>query len=300
VLLGIDVRDTDIVAVVANDRGEVVARATGDRESTGDLAETAGALAATVGTVARSLGSHSPTHVGAAVDDPSNGIAASVVAAVAQAGLPAARIISRGSAVALAEQWCGAASGASHVVALIASDRVHAGVIIDGTLFEGAHGRAGFASWFALNPVEREDYRKVGCLEAEAGAGGIVRRFIWRVKAGDMSRAQDAVQGDLSKLTVSRILEAARAGDGVAISVVRDTSKYLGMTIGNLVSLLDPEVVVLGGLYADAADLLIETSTIEAGRRMSPRAAESVRVVAGTLGDQASAIGAARAAMIAR
>ncbi len=223
--------------------------------------------------------------------------AVAVVAPVADvAGLSSVRILSRGPAVALAEHWCGAARGAGNVVALIATDRVDAGIILRGELLEGAHGRAGAASWLAMNPVEREDYRKLGCLEAEAGATGIVRRFIWRVKAGDFSRAADA-NTDLTTITVQQILDAARSGDGVAISVVRDTTKYLGMTIGNVVSLFDPDLVVLGGLYAEAADLLIDQSRAEALRRVSPRAAESLQVVPGALGEDAAAIGAARAAL---
>ena len=58
--------------------------------------------------------------------------------------------------------------------------------------------RAASIAWLALNPVEREDYRKIGCLEAEVAAAGIVRRLIWRIKAGDRSRVADAVGGDLS------------------------------------------------------------------------------------------------------
>ena len=61
-------------------------------------------------------------------------------------------------------------------------------------------GRRSIA-WLALNPVEREDYRKIGCLEAEVAAAGIVRRLIWRIKAGDRSQVADAVGGDFSGIT---------------------------------------------------------------------------------------------------
>ena len=54
------------------------------------------------------------------------------------------------------------------------------------------------------------------------------------------------------------MLDAARQGDGVSISVVRDTAKYLGMAAANLVVVADPEMLVLGGIMASAADLLIE------------------------------------------
>jgi glucokinase len=287
VFLGVDLREAAAVAVAVTESGEVAARASADGP-------------AAIPDAIRGLGRQSHTGRGAAVRDTSDEETADMVAAVAAAsGSQPVKVVSRGAAVALAEHWIGAARGAGNVVALVASDRVHAGIILNGSLLEGAHGRAGAASWLAMNPVEREDYRKLGCLEAEAGATGIVRRFVWRVKAGDMSRAA-AAPADLSTITVQKILDAARGGDGVAISVVRDTTKYLGMTIGNIVSLFDPDLVVLGGLYAEAADLLIDQSRAEALRRISPRAAESLRVVPATLGDDAAAIGAARAAIGAR
>jgi glucokinase len=201
--------------------------------------------------------------------------------------------------VALAEQWCGAAKGADHVVALTAADCVLAGIVVAGRPFEGAHGLAGAAGWLALNPVEREDYRKLGCLEAEIGAIGIVRRLVWRLKSGDRSRVLEMAGGDMAAITVVQVFDAARQGDGVAISVVRDTARYVGMAIGNLVAVVDPEVVVLGGLMAEAADLLLEPARAEALRRMPAQVSRAVRIEPATLGADAGALGAARAAMLA-
>jgi glucokinase len=171
--------------------------------------------------------------------------------------------------------------------------------VCDGRPFEGAHGLAGSAGWLALNPVEREDYRQLGCLEAEIGVSGIVRRLVWRLKAGDMSRVLDMANGDMSAITVRQIFEAARAGDGVAISVVRDTARYIGMAVGNLCSVVDPDVVVLGGLIADAADLMVEPARAEATRRMPARLSHTVRITTAMLGEDGPALGAARAAMLA-
>jgi glucokinase len=202
--------------------------------------------------------------------------------------------------VALAEYWRGAAQGARLAIALTAGDGVHAGVVIDGRPFEGAHGLAGAAGWLALNPVERDDYRRVGCLEAEIGSAGIVRRLVWRLKSGDTSRVLDMADGQLSAITVPHIFDAARQGDGVAIAVVRDTARYIGMAVSNLVAMFDPDVVVLGGLMAEAGDLLVEPSRTEAARRISPGHATAVQIVPGAVGDEAAALGAARAAFIAR
>lgn len=163
----------------------------------------------------------------------------------------------------------------------------------------GAGGRAASAAWLALNPVEREDYRKGGCLEAEVAASGIVRRLIWRIKAGDRSRVQDLVSGDLAAVTLNHVLDAAREGDGVSISVMRDTAKYLGMAAANLVVVVDPEILVLGGIMSSAADLLLEPVRTEVSRRLPPAMMEALTIAPGTLGADAAAIGAARLATIA-
>jgi glucokinase len=288
VIVGVEVRDGSVAAVTSDDGGRITARHTQD-----------GATAASVTDAVRALAHGGSARVCLAVRSPLDPANAELQNAADAAGTQPSRIVTRGAAVALAEQWCGAARGAAHVVALCASDYVHAGIVVDGRPFEGAHGLAGAAGWLALNPVEREDYRKLGCLEAEIGALGIVRRLVWRVKAGDLSRVVDMAGGDMSAITVKHIFEAARAGDGVSISVVRDTAKYIGMAIGNLVAVADPDVVVLGGIIADAADLLLEPSRVEAGRRMPAPIADKVEIAPATLGDDGGALGAARAAMLA-
>lgn len=287
-IVGLDIRDTTLHAIVTDTTGAIRARDNRDAASADSVVESL-----------RTLGAGSAEALGAAVRDIADAPASDVVAAAARAAAlsVAPRVITHGAAVALAEQWCGAARGARHVVAISADDCVHAGVVIDGRPFAGAHGQAGAAGWLALNPVERDDYRRLGCLEAEIGAAGIVRRLVWRVKAGDVSRAVDLAGGDLAQLTIHHVFDAARAGDGVAISVVRDTARYIGMAIGNLVAILDPEVVVLGGLIAEAHDLLLAPSVTEASRRVPPSVAGSLTVVAGALGADAAALGAARAAM---
>jgi len=150
-----------------------------------------------------------------------------------------------------------------------------------------------------LNPVEREDYRRTGCLEAEVAAAGIVRRLIWRIKAGDRSRIQETVSNELAAITIDHILDAARSGDGVSISVVRDTAKYLGMAAANLVVLADPEMLVLGGIMASAADLLLEPVRIEIARRLPKPMMDALVIAPATLGSDAAAIGAARLAATA-
>jgi predicted NBD/HSP70 family sugar kinase len=292
VILGVEVREDAVLAIAADESGAIT------RRGRHDGANGSSAAAA----VRAALADASPSSVGVAVRDPVEQGVTDVVTAVSTAagrsGPP--RIVTHGCAVALGECWHGAAKNARQVIVLTAADTVHSGLVINGVPFEGAHGLAGAAAWLALNPVEREDYRRFGSLEAEIGAAGIVRRLVWRIKSGDQSRVLDMAGGDIAAIKVHQIFDAARNGDGVSISVIRDTARYVGMAVANLVAIADPDVVVLGGLIADAADQLLQPSHTEALRRLPKNMADSLTVCAATLGEDGGPLGAARAAMIAR
>jgi predicted NBD/HSP70 family sugar kinase len=292
--LGLEIRDTAAAAVAVDAAGTIVARAL--VESTGDLA--AAALGA-ADAVAATAGSGP---LGAAAVHPDTPASDAILAALKQrySGLFLQHgLMASGTAAAVGEAWTGAARGVGNVVFFAVAEHAIGGIVREGRpmLGMGRHGAS--IAWLALNPVEREDYRQVGCLEAEVAAVGIVRRLIWRVKAGDRSRVADAVGGDLSSITADHVLDAAREGDGVSISVIRDTAKYLGMAAANLVIVADPEMLVLGGIMATAADLLSEPVRTELARRLPRQIMEGLAIAPAALGAEAAAIGAARLAMAA-
>jgi predicted NBD/HSP70 family sugar kinase len=202
--------------------------------------------------------------------------------------------LSTGNASALAEVWYGSGKGAHHLIAFSMGPCVSAGVISNGVLLLGAHGLASSVQWLALNPVEREDYRRMGCLEAEGGSAGIVRRLVWRIKSGDRSRVLDAAGGDFNAITLDMILNGAHDNDGVSISVMRDTAKYLAMAVSNIAAIIDPEVIVLGGILQSASDLLLEPLRQECARRMPPGIYDHVRIEISALGADSAPMGAAR------
>jgi predicted NBD/HSP70 family sugar kinase len=287
---GLALEDAAAVAVRIGEGG-VEARASARAE--GDLAAAAGRALDEVG-----VGSGSP-QIGVASVVPDSPVVGAALGHLAQRFT--GRFTQRGATpagvtAAVAEAWSGAARGVHDVVLFAVGAHAIGGIVRDGVPISGARGRAGSVGWVSLNPVEREDYRKVGCVEAEVAAAGIVRRMIWRIKAGDRSRVQDAVKDDLSAITVDHILSAARANDGVSISVVRDTAKYLGMAAANLVAIADPDMLVLGGIMASAADLLLEPIRTELARRLPKSMIDGLAIETATLGDDAAAIGAARLA----
>ena len=207
-------------------------------------------------------------------------------------------LCSQGAAAITAEAWVGTARGASDAVCLWIGERVFAGVMLGGKPWAGAHGIAGSAAWLALNPVERQDYRKFGSLAAEVSNLGIARRLSWRIQSGDPSAVLERA-GTLEAITAAHVFDGARDGDGVAISVVRETAKYIAMAIANLACTVDPEVVILAGGIADAGDLLMGPIAQECSRRLPPAMLTHFRLERSTLGQLGVAIGAAKLAATA-
>ncbi|OFW08172.1 MAG: hypothetical protein A3H96_23420 [Acidobacteria bacterium RIFCSPLOWO2_02_FULL_67_36] len=279
--LGLDVAGPAVTAVVVDARGQIVRRG----------ATSTGAPRALIAELTRGL---SIGAIGMALETGVNELAGAI-----PEGMPAPVMCTPGVAAVTAETWTGTASGARHVVCLAIGERVLAGILLDGRPWNGAHGLAGSAAWLALNPVERQDYRKFGSLAAEVSNKGIARRLSWRIQAGDHSAVLERA-GDLESITAAHVFAGARSGDGVSISVVRDTAKYIGMAIANLATTLDPEIVVLGGAIADAGDLLLEPVRQEAARRMPSGMIDRVRIEMSPLGVDAIAIGAARIALLAQ
>lgn len=294
--LGLDVNDFTVHAVVVNDGGQVLARADCPIGGGGVLhavRDTVKRVRAAAGKDIASAG------FATYITEEGHGKQVSAALGEALAGVPAAHV-SAGVAAVIAETWCGAARGLKDAIAFAIGEHVTAGFMVGGQVFTGAHGFAGSVSWLALNPVEREDYRRFGGLEAEVAGAGIVRRLVWRIKSGDRSNIVEQVGGDLNRITADHIFQAARSGDGVSISVVRDTAKYVGMAVSNLATVLDPEAIVLGGTLASAGDMMLEAIRVETMRRLRPPQGERVRILLSTLGADAVAVGAARSGALVR
>ncbi len=185
-----------------------------------------------------------------------------------------AHIDSDRAAYVLGEQWLGVARGLREVIFLAVGTGIGAGILSGGRLVRGAHDIAGAVGWFALDPRYQEIYRQVGCFEAEAAGPAVAR------KAG----APEA----------EAVVKAARSGDPRACEILAETARWLAMGIANLVSVLNPEMIVLGGGLMQAGDLLLERIRTEMLDWAQPIAARKVRIELTSLGEDAGVIGAAR------
>jgi glucokinase len=187
---------------------------------------------------------------------------------------------------ALGEYWLGAGKGCRSLFMITVGTGVGGGLVIDGDLWEGAHGIAGE---IGHTVVDRSGPRcrcgNRGCLEAMASATAMVADYIRTKEIGsDRTRR---------KITAKLIAERARRGESQAREVMERTAAALGVGIANVFNLLDPEVIVIGGGVSRAGRILLGPA-VETARDLIPdvlRAGLDVRRAA--LRDDAGLLGAA-------
>ncbi len=200
------------------------------------------------------------------------------------------------SAYVLGEQWCGVAKDKKNVVFLAVGTGIGAGIIVDGRLYRGSEDISGAVGWFALSPEFRDGYATMGCFEAEASGDSVARRAIRLIKAGESSLMERMVQGNIGEITAEIVVEAAQNKDPLAEKVMAATIHYLAMGISNIVSILNPEMVVLGGGLFQAGQMLLGPIREEFKKWAQPLAARSVGIELTQLGEDAGLYGAGKLA----
>lgn len=175
------------------------------------------------------------------------------------------------------EHWMGVARGLKNVVFLSIGTGIGAGILADGRLLRGSGDIAGAVGWFAFIAHQENLHKLVGGWEAEAAGPALAQR----------ARAKSAED----------VVTAARNGDPEANRVIADTAEYLAMGIANIVSILNPEMIVLGGGLMQAGDLFLETIKNRMTAWAQPIAARQVRIELTQLGEDAGLLGAARLAL---
>ncbi len=158
----------------------------------------------------------------------------------------------------LAEHQRGAGRGAPTLIYITVSTGVGSGIIIDGRPFSG-RGQGGEVGHMVVAP----DGPMCGCghrghLEAVAAGSGIERIARRRLEAGEESSLHERAGGDLSRVTAKMVGEAAQAGDPLALSLITDAGRYLGMAVASLMMILHPDRFVFGGGVTRLGPLLFD------------------------------------------
>jgi glucokinase len=190
------------------------------------------------------------------------------------------------SAYVAGEAWRGAAAGATDAVFLAVGTGIGLGIISGGRIVHGHDDIAG----------AKPEYAAMGGFEAEASGSSVARKARERLAAGRSSLMRKLANGGVEAVTAETVAAAARAGDAMAKEIVAEAVTYLAMAVANIVSLLNPETVVLGGGLFQAADLFLEPVRREFRRWAQPLAARAVRIELSALGEDAGLYGCGRLA----
>ncbi|MBC7216895.1 MAG: ROK family transcriptional regulator [Candidatus Caldatribacterium sp.] len=160
---------------------------------------------------------------------------------------------------ALGEKWFGNGRDVKNLIYVVLGNGIGAGVILNGELYTGHQyvaGEFGHASIDFSGPLCPCGNR--GCLELYASAPAIVRRVKEAIERGERTIIPSLVEAR-GELSGEIITEAAHLGDALALRVFRETGELLGQAIGNLVSVFDPEMVIIGGGLSLAHPVFFET-----------------------------------------
>ncbi|MCI0397229.1 MAG: ROK family transcriptional regulator [Chloroflexi bacterium] len=196
------------------------------------------------------------------------------------------------NAGAIAEKWWGVGRSFSNLAYIKLGTGVGSGLILKNEIYRGNGGTAGEIGHTTIDPDgPRCRCGNRGCMESFVGAPAVLAEVARRFDGRRPAWAPE------DGLTLNAITTAALAGDPVCRSVVEEAGAYLGIAVANLVNLINPGLVVLGGDLGEAGDLLINTVQAAVLQRAMPKAAREARIVLSELGDDAVAIGAATLAI---
>ncbi|GCE18736.1 ROK family protein [Dictyobacter kobayashii] len=174
------------------------------------------------------------------------------------------------------------------------------GLAVNGRVYHGATGTAGeIGHMIVTEDGPRCSCGGIGHLEAIASAYAIVRTMIGlSVEYPETEAAiRRITDGRAERITVEQIFKLAAEGDQVAQRVVHGVHTYLGLALANIVQLVNPSMIILGGPGANAGELLIAPLSERIHELCLPEASQSLRVAQSSLGSEAPLVGAVTLAL---
>jgi len=194
-------------------------------------------------------------------------------------------VANRSKTSALAEAWLAPDGRVKNLIYIHLGLGVPAGIVLNGELITGNHSFAGEFGHFTVVPDGPTcPCGNRGCLQELISEDAI------RHRATTMAFRDEPMH---EELTAEHVLRAADEGDPVFQHVVRETAGYLAVAVGNLINLLDPDRIVLGGPMVGWSRLLVEETRRQVAYRAMRLPLSVSRIEPSALGVEAGAIGAA-------
>lgn len=201
---------------------------------------------------------------------------------------------------ALGELHYGAGIGKKHMICVFVGTGIGGGIVVDGHLYEGANGFAGEIGHTTIDWDGPDcPSGNAGCWEGFASGTAMQRRATEALDRGEASLLADMIAGDPTKMRVELIAEAASRGDALAQRIIDETGEMLGAGCANLVNVLNPERIILGGGVIRGVPELVDKVRESVQRRALTDAVAAMDIVKAKFGREAGVIGAAVLAKLA-
>lgn len=194
---------------------------------------------------------------------------------------------------ALGELIAGAGHGVRDMVMLTLGTGVGSGLILGGRLWHGATGHAGEIGHTIVQPGGRAcGCGQLGCLEAYASASSTARRAAEAIASGAPSSMKAVIDGG-GELDARHVVEAARAGDALAVGIWEDTCRYLAIACIGIQRMLNPQAIVFSGGMSEAGESLLNPLRAAIDRLASKSFGAMPDIRIAELGNDAGFIGSA-------
>lgn len=182
-----------------------------------------------------------------------------------------------------------------HMVGIFLGTGIGAGLILDGKLFSGFNRTAGEIGHMVLEVGGPKcGCGSRGCFEALASRTAIFRRIQTAIKDGQKTVLTDLLGDDLEDMRSGDLRKALRRGDKFVEKVIEDAAEYTGIAVANIINLINPEVIVLGGGVMDALEDEMLAIIIETAHDYSMQGTDKdIAIIASKLGDDAGITGGA-------
>lgn len=189
----------------------------------------------------------------------------------------------------------GAAKNARCAIGVFPGTGIGGGCVYEGRIFQGKkHSCMELGHIEVVSNGQLCGCGRRGCLETEASRLAISGQIATAAYRGEAPHILSTSGTDLAEIRSSTIAEAIKAGDTAVEKIVRRAGGLIGHAVGNLVNLLAPDIVVLGGGLVEAMpELFVQTVGDAARDRAMPSMAKTFKVVEAKLGDDAGVMGAA-------
>ena len=190
--------------------------------------------------------------------------------------------------IALGEAKFGAAKGSKTSVTIALGTGIGGGIYIDGHLISGFNGAGGEVGHMKLVKDGRLcGCGQKGCFEAYASATGLIREATSRLIINKNNLLYTIIEGKIDSLEAKDIFDAAKEGDLFSLELVDYEAEYLAMGIGNILNIINPEIIVLSGGVALAGDILMKPLKEKIKKYALPVTIKDIKFVQGILGNEA-------------